>query len=254
MSSFISNQLCWDTIASTYDQDTTISIDEIHFGPLAPGEKTLNILGDLSGKRVLELGCGGGHNTVILSNMGASVIGIDFSTSQLRIAKGRAPQVRNIYFVQADINHICLTHGMQFDLIFSVFALDFIEDLLGLFTKMTWHMNPDSRFVFACKHPLAWHVADEREQRTVITNYFQPYEKHSEWKTSDFQVVVSKTYYRPLELWFEYLAEAGLSIKRFHELRAVSEGQTPYESSYFRKKENLLKQTPYTMLFETCLK
>lgn len=45
------------------------------------------LLGDLAGADVLELGCGGGQCTVELARRGADVVGIDFTRNQLRYAR-----------------------------------------------------------------------------------------------------------------------------------------------------------------------
>lgn len=52
---FVSNEQCWDKIAQEYDRATAIFRDEIHYGPLVRGERTLNILGDVRGEAVLDL-------------------------------------------------------------------------------------------------------------------------------------------------------------------------------------------------------
>jgi 2-polyprenyl-3-methyl-5-hydroxy-6-metoxy-1,4-benzoquinol methylase len=48
------------------------------------------VLGDIRGKRVLEIGCGDGGNSVILALKGAHVVGIDISPRAIGIAKQRA--------------------------------------------------------------------------------------------------------------------------------------------------------------------
>jgi len=48
------------------------------------------ILGDLRGKRVLEVGCGDGANAVLLAMKGADVVGIDISPRAIEIARKRA--------------------------------------------------------------------------------------------------------------------------------------------------------------------
>lgn len=47
-------------------------------------------LGDLRGKRVLELGCGSGDNTVLMARRGARVIALDIAPSSVRITRQRA--------------------------------------------------------------------------------------------------------------------------------------------------------------------
>ncbi len=52
-------------------------------------EYAYNLLGDVRGKRVLDLGCGSGENTLLLLNRGAEVHGVDISNRLLGIARRR---------------------------------------------------------------------------------------------------------------------------------------------------------------------
>jgi len=54
-----------------------------------PLEYAFHLLGDISGKTVLEYGCGDGPNMVVLSRRGAKVIGVDISAEMLARAKQR---------------------------------------------------------------------------------------------------------------------------------------------------------------------
>ena len=44
------------------------------------------ILGDIQGKKVLDLGCGEGYNTRIMAKKGAKVVGVDFSEKMIDFA------------------------------------------------------------------------------------------------------------------------------------------------------------------------
>jgi len=54
-----------------------------------PLEFCYHELGDVTGKRVVDFGCGSGANTALLTNRGAHVWGIDISEDLLRLAKRR---------------------------------------------------------------------------------------------------------------------------------------------------------------------
>lgn len=54
-----------------------------------PLEFAYHQLGDITGKRVVDFGCGSGANSVLLANRGAHVWGIDISEDLLRLAKRR---------------------------------------------------------------------------------------------------------------------------------------------------------------------
>lgn len=55
-----------------------------------PGEYAYYLLGDIRNKTVLNLGCSGGENSVILARRGAKVVGLDLSPDLVEIARRRA--------------------------------------------------------------------------------------------------------------------------------------------------------------------
>jgi ubiquinone/menaquinone biosynthesis C-methylase UbiE len=59
-------------------------------------------LGDLRGKRVLELGCGSGDNTVMLTRRGARVVALDLAFSGAEITRERA-RVNDIASLAANV-------------------------------------------------------------------------------------------------------------------------------------------------------
>jgi cyclopropane fatty-acyl-phospholipid synthase-like methyltransferase len=66
----------------------------VHYGPISPGESELKLLGDVKCKDVLEIGCGGGQNTIVLSKKGAKSIGLDISEEQIKYARKLARRER----------------------------------------------------------------------------------------------------------------------------------------------------------------
>lgn len=55
-----------------------------------PLEYAFHLLGDVSGQRVLDIGCGSGMNSVLAATHGARVTGVDISPSLTRLALRRA--------------------------------------------------------------------------------------------------------------------------------------------------------------------
>jgi len=54
-----------------------------------PLEFAFHLIGDVLGKRIVDLGCGSGANTALLVNRGAQVWGIDISEDLLRLGRRR---------------------------------------------------------------------------------------------------------------------------------------------------------------------
>lgn len=57
-----------------------------------PLEYAYHLLGDVSGKTVLDYGCGLGDNTVLLASRGANVVGVDISPELIELAEKRMRQ------------------------------------------------------------------------------------------------------------------------------------------------------------------
>ena len=74
-------------MSPSYQADSRIALDDVHYAPFAPGERYYGLMGDVSGKRILELACGGAQNSIALANWGAETVAVDFSPSQLRYAQ-----------------------------------------------------------------------------------------------------------------------------------------------------------------------
>ena len=53
-------------------------------------EFRFRVLRNLQGKRVLDVGCGDGHNSVLLAKLGAQVTGIDISPKAIELAQKKA--------------------------------------------------------------------------------------------------------------------------------------------------------------------
>src|SRR5687768_8948598 len=54
-----------------------------------PLEYAYHLLGDVTGLRIVDFGCGSGANTVLLANRGAHVWGVDISEDLIRLAERR---------------------------------------------------------------------------------------------------------------------------------------------------------------------
>ena len=82
----------WDTVSAGYHAGVRIATDGVYYGPLASGERDLCLLGDVRGKQVIEIGCGGGRNTIALARWGATCSGIEPPPFQLVHARRLASQ------------------------------------------------------------------------------------------------------------------------------------------------------------------
>jgi SAM-dependent methyltransferase len=61
-----------------------------HPGKLYQKEYCFGLLGDVRGRTILDVGCGGGEDAMILARLGAQVTGLDVSPGAIELAKQRA--------------------------------------------------------------------------------------------------------------------------------------------------------------------
>ena len=164
----------WDKIALRYVSHYSISTDIVHYGPLCPGEDRLGLLGDIRGKRALDLGCGGGQNSIALTRLGASVVGVDFSGGQLALARAMAVEKNfEIDFVQSDLAHLVSFSNNSFDLVISACAIAFVEDIDATFKETYRVLKPGGILILSDMHPLQY-ILDETE-KGVVFNHRYPF-------------------------------------------------------------------------------
>lgn len=138
----------YDQIADFYDATTG---DVVTDGATAG---LLDLLGDISGKRFLDLGCGSGRIARALARRGAGVTGIDISTALL--AKARAAEYANplfISYLQGNVTSPSALDGEFFDGITCNHALADIDDLDGALATVERLLQVDGLFAFSILHP-----------------------------------------------------------------------------------------------------
>jgi SAM-dependent methyltransferase len=122
---------------------------------LAPVSKVLlDALGNIEGKRVLDIGCGAGATCELLAAQGADVTGLDVSKPMLAAARARLGS--RVTFVEADA--ATWRSDKPFDMAASRFGVMFFEDPEAAFSNIRTNISSGGRLVFAC-----WRRPEENE-------------------------------------------------------------------------------------------
>ena len=122
------NQKGWNKVAPLFSGGTALP----KYGPLASTENELNLIPDLTGKRVLELGCGSGHTLAYLWEYknARELWGLDLSEEQISFTQellAKKSMSAKLFWSSMDENP-----GMPenyFDLIVSIYSLGWTPDL-----------------------------------------------------------------------------------------------------------------------------
>lgn|SRR5262249_21281017 len=112
-------------------------------------EYAYNLLGDVRGKDVLELGCGDGENTILLVNRGAKVCGVDISDARIARARRRMEVngfVEGFEFFTGSAQELPFP-DRSFDVIFGIATLYNFD--LELASREIWRvLRPGGHAVF----------------------------------------------------------------------------------------------------------
>lgn len=127
-------------------KDAKLRVAERSFHP-----KFLELIGDVSGKRCLDLGCGSGELTCVLATKGAQATGIDGASNAIRIAEERAAKhhlEESTTFIQGDLRNLPNLVEGQFDIIVGKFVLHHVEPLDEMYAAIARLLHPSGRAIF----------------------------------------------------------------------------------------------------------
>jgi len=139
----------WNQIAASYQQRHAIPTDSAHYGPWAPPENQLRLLGDVKGLRILEVGCGGGQCSIAFAKQGAIAVGVDLSDAQLEHARKLATQEGvEVKFIQGTAEDLSAFNDQEWDIVFSAYAFQYVADMPRCLSECARVLRPQGRLVF----------------------------------------------------------------------------------------------------------
>lgn len=200
---------------------------------------------DLSGKTVLDLGCGYGENCREFSKLGAlKVVGIDISEKMLDVAE-KENTLKNVSFIKMSMSDLSPLHD-KFHVICSSLALHYIEDLDKLLTDVYRLLDDKGIFLFSQEHPFTTALLKEprwskdSEGNILhynLTGYSMPGIRKTAWIVDE----VIK-YHRTFSSIIHSLSAAGFLIEEMLEPLPSAEIMEKYPSykKYYHKPDFLL--------------
>lgn len=159
------NRSWWDDEADGYYAEHGRFLGDARFvwGPEGLDEADARLLGDVAGRRVLEIGSGAAQCARWLRTQGAEVVASDLSAGMLRRARAidTATGGTPVPLLQADAGRLPLADA-SLDLACSAYgALPFVADSAAVMREVARVLRPGGRWVFSVTHPVRWALPDD---------------------------------------------------------------------------------------------
>jgi SAM-dependent methyltransferase len=158
------NRRWWDGDADNYHAEPGRFLGDAAFVwcPEDLREQDARLLGEVTGRRVLEVGCGAAMCSRWLAGQGALPVAVDVSAGMLRHARAGAERTGiSVPLVQCDAQRLPFRDA-SFDLAFTAFgAVPFVADSAAIMLEVARVLRPAGRWVFATTHPIRWSFPDD---------------------------------------------------------------------------------------------
>jgi len=231
------NRAWWDRQSDEYQQrhGEFIGKADPRWGMWQIPESELRILGDVSGKDVLELGCGAAQWSIALARQGARVVGLDNSERQLEHARRLMAEAGvDFPLVHSAAEHVPLPDA-SFDVVFCDHGALTFGDPYRVVPEAARLLRPEGLLAFAHIAPLftvCWNV----EADSIGTELRAPYFGMYAWQEGEDEAV---DYNLPHGEWIRLLHDNGLRVDALVEVQppesAASTYRTEAETEWARR-------------------
>lgn len=165
----------------------------------------LDLVGDIKGKKLLDMGCGlGGHAKEFIKK-GAEVMGYDASEEMVGMAREYCDGEG--YFFQATHEKVVFGEN-AFDVCNASYSINYLKDPEIVFKKVFLWLKPNGIFVFSLPHPV-WLLS-----RSENMDYSQSHKIEIRMKSYDVSIF---NQYHPIDVFIQLIRKYGFTLLNLKE-------------------------------------
>ena len=191
----------------------------------------IELAGDVSGKRLLDMGCGEAAETCEWARLGALVVGVDNSPKQIEAGRRNAAKLGvECRLIQADLLQLPeeLLQG-EFDIVFSCYVTAWIGDKDKWFSDVCRALKPGGVFLLGGGHPVTGFVQWREEEDFAAESYLSEGPHHIESSGKNVfnpegDLIKSIEWTHTLGTLITSLARNGFHITHLVEMSPAQEG------------------------------
>jgi len=222
------NRAFWDALADTYQAEHGPQLAEhgAAWGVWQIPEDELGILGDVTGRDVLELGCGAAQWSIELAKRGARPIGLDNSQRQLDHAALRMDEAGVAFqLINASAEKVPLGDA-SVDIIFCDHGAMVFADPYATVPEAARLLRDGGLLAFSMHTPLAevaWPVDSEEPIERLVNDYYGMHRVDvGDSEHAEFQL--------PYGEWIRLFGRSGFVVEDLVELRPSPDATSTYQT------------------------
>lgn len=164
------NKNAWNIKTDAHINSEFYDLEGFKKGNTSLNKIELDLLGDISGKKMLHLQCHFGQDSISMARMRAKVTGVDLSPNSIQKGEELARQLgEEVRFIESDVLKLSEKHSEKYDFVFASYGV------LG------WHPSASDWFAEAAKfiaeggklilvefHPIIW-IHDGKMENVVYS-------------------------------------------------------------------------------------
>jgi len=197
---------------------------------LSEWPSTLKLLGNVRGKKILDVGCGPGLYASLLIKKGAVVKGMDISKELIGIAKKEAPAAE---FIIGDAERLPYKNS-EFDIVIAPLVLHYLNSWDEALKEIHAVLKKGGVFIFSHGNPFA----EKRKRKKwffkrfrVIEGYFDEGAKYSLWKRKNKKITLVR-YHKTYATIIKLLIKHGFEIIDYEDCKPLPEAKELFPAKY----------------------
>jgi SAM-dependent methyltransferase len=225
----IRNQLAWNAKASDYQAthaEALVDRGGLVWGVWRRPESELQVLGEVAGREILELGCGAAQWSIALARRGGHPTGLDLSQAQLDHAR-ELMVAAGIEFplVPASAEAIPLPDA-SFDIVFCDWGAMTFADPRRTVPEVARVLRPGGLFAFSHGTPIVditWPGVELHPSQRLRLDYWDLHRIEDDEGLVSFQL--------PYGEWIELFVSNGLAVESLLELRPPADADSTFRDA-----------------------
>ena len=169
----------------------------VRYGSSVADESELRLCGDVTGKRVIELGISAPSNAVALATAGARALAVDPSADRIALLRRQAETAEvTVQCHQSELSDLGFVTSASIDLVVASHTLSDVDDLARLLRQIHRVLKPDAAFVMAGPHPVAAMLGGQPGGSAGSRQVEHPYGSGPTRSISDVFMALQRTNFR----------------------------------------------------------